>query len=66
MDIGQYQNGTIARHGAWCPHSVPSPKNVLLCYCTVMDIGGFGTALSGNVKGARVNEAVEGVHIRYS
>ena len=34
----------------------PSPKNVLLCYYTVMDFGRFETALSRNVKRFRVNK----------
>ena len=33
-----------------------SSKNVLLCYSTMMNFGGFKTALSQNVKEVRVND----------
>ena len=35
-----------------------SAKNVLLSYCTVMDFGGFGTALGRNVRGVKINLTV--------
>ena len=39
---------------AWGLLSKCCPKTVVLCYCTVLDFGKFGTALCRHVKGVRV------------
>ena len=43
-----------------------SPKNVPLSYCTVMDFGGFRTALSRNVKRVRVKSKECAIELQHS